>query len=364
MNSAPQIVLVSADKGLSQQIRDALAGISALPPLPPTYADGQSLCLDAKAKPDMILLDLGNAKFTDPLSRCRRKFPDAHVTALTENDSGDEKKRLFELGAHAVLARRGVSLGNHLTTQIISALFRKKQLGSCQPDPLLKTTAGDSAALRMSASGSSLKVLNHDLKLRAPLEIIAIAISTGGPQALMNLVPELPKTFPVPIVVVQHIPSNFVASLVDSLKMKSQLQIQVAQEGLELQPGTLTFAAGEHQLAIERNAAGRPCCRLTQDPPENFCRPSADFTFRSLGPSFGAKTLAVIMTGMGTDGARSAKFLRDQYGCIVLGQDQDSCTVFGMPAEAGKIGAVDRFLPLNQIARTLQDLVAEKRSQP
>ncbi len=364
MNPLVQIALVSADAALGQQIRAALAEIKAIPPLPPSWPDVQRLCADVDAKPDMILLDLPGAKALAQLPLCRRQFPLAHLTVLTENDSGDEKKRLLELGAHAVLARRGVSLGNHLTTQIISALFRKKQLGSCQPDPLLKTTAGESAALRMSASGSSLKVLNHDLKLKVPVEIIAIAISTGGPQALMSLVPELPRNFPVPIVVVQHIPSNFVASLVDSLKMKSQLQIQVAHEGLELQPGTLTFAAGDHQLAIDRNAAGRPCCRLTQDPPENFCRPSADFTFRSLGPSFGAKTLAVIMTGMGADGAKGAKLLRDQHGCVVLAQDRQSCTVFGMPAEADKIGAVDRFLPLNQISSALQDLVAEKRSQP
>jgi chemotaxis response regulator CheB len=361
MNPPLQIVLVSPDKGLSQQIREALAGISVLPPLPPTYTDVQSLCLDLAAKPDMILLDLGNGKITDLVRRCRRKFPVAHVTALLESDAAEDKKRWLEAGAHAVLSRRSVSLGNHLTTLIISALFRKKQLGHCRPDPLSQSTLGETKALSMSSSGTGMKVLNTKLRLNAPVEIIAIAISTGGPQALMQLVPELPRDFPIPIVVVQHIPANFVDSLVSSLRAKAQLQIQVAHDGLELLPGTLTLACGDHQLAIERQADGRPVCHLSNDPPENFCRPSADFTFRSLGPSFGASTLAVIMTGMGADGAKSAKVLREKFGCTVLGQDKESCTVFGMPAEADKIGAIDRFLPLNQMAGTLQELVAEKR---
>ena len=184
-------------------------------------------------------------------------------------------------------------------------------------------------------------------------EIVVIGISTGGPAALAKVLPLLPARFSVPVVVVQHIPAGFSETLADSLNQNCVLPVKVGEEGEVIRPGTVYIAPGDKQMKIAP-APGRSgtVLKITQDPPENNCRPSVDYLMRSVAPLYQERALAVIMTGMGSDGVRGLKLMKEQ-GVTVIAQDRASCVVFGMPAEAIKAGLVDVVVPLSGIAREI-----------
>jgi len=187
-------------------------------------------------------------------------------------------------------------------------------------------------------------------------EIVAIAVSTGGPRALADVIPRLPRDFPVPVVVVLHIPSEFTAALVNSLDTKSAVTVSIGEDGMALRPGTVYFAPGGKQMKVETLPCGAdPVLRVTDDPPENHCRPSADYLMRSVADIYGRRSLGVIMTGMGEDGVQGLRSMKYE-GATVIAQDKESCVVFGMPQGAVKAGIVDFVAPLESIS----DLIVER----
>lgn len=187
--------------------------------------------------------------------------------------------------------------------------------------------------------------------------LVAIGISTGGPKALLEMIPALPGNFPVPVVVVQHMPALFTAALAQSLDRKSSLRVVEAADGTPLVPGSVYLAPGGRQLKVSaKSAAGPPCLVLTDDPAENGCRPSADYFFRSVARVFGARAIGVIMTGMGRDGTEGLRLMK-AAGATVIAQNEQSCIVFGMPMEAIKEGVVDYILPLDQIPGEIVRLI-------
>ncbi len=194
-------------------------------------------------------------------------------------------------------------------------------------------------------------------KLKGKPEILAIGISTGGPKALMEVVPFLPAALPVPVLIVQHMPPIFTQALADSLAKKSKVKVREAAEGDILEAGTVYIAPGGlHMRVKSRDAAGRISLEITDDPPVNHCKPSVDYCFKSLTKYFERKVLAVIMTGMGNDGTTGLRLLK-RSGAEVIAQDQATSVVFGMPAEAIKAGVVDQVLPLNRIAARINEIV-------
>ena len=186
------------------------------------------------------------------------------------------------------------------------------------------------------------------------VEIIAIGISTGGPASLPAVLSELPDNFSVPIVIVQHIPPTFVGALVDSLNQKCVIKIQEAKPDMSLEKGTVYLAPGGRQMKLTKRIGQEdPVIAITDDPAENFCKPSVDYLFRSVADLYGQRALGVIMTGMGRDGTEGAKVMKDQ-GASIIAQDEATSIVYGMPMEAAKAGVVDLVLPLDQIAAELK----------
>jgi len=181
-----------------------------------------------------------------------------------------------------------------------------------------------------------------------PVQIVAIGISTGGPNALAEVIPKIPAGFKVPIVIVQHLPANFTNALAESLNQKSNVTVLEATDGMELQAATVYIAPGGKQTKVVKNA-NRFFLEVNNDPPEKHCQPSADYLFRSISKAYGQSALGVIMTGMGNDGTLGLKLMK-RAGAQVIAQDQKSCVVFGMPAEAISAGVTDAVLPLSQIA--------------
>ena len=188
-------------------------------------------------------------------------------------------------------------------------------------------------------------------------EIVAIGISTGGPNALARLLPMLPGDIGVPIVIVQHMPPLFTQSLANSLNSKAALAVKEAQDGDLLCRNTVFIAPGGRQMKLAAAADGQSrVIRLTDDPPENSCRPSVDYLFRSVADHYVGRSTAVIMTGMGNDGTKGLGVLKNA-GAITIAQSAETCVVYGMPKEAIESGAVDIVAPLDDIAEQIRRTV-------
>jgi len=181
-------------------------------------------------------------------------------------------------------------------------------------------------------------------------ELVAIGISTGGPNALAQMMPKLPAALKVPILIVQHMPPVFTQSLAKSLDGKCAIRVREARDGEPLEPGTALIAPGGRQMKIEAGADGLTrVVKITDDPPENNCKPSADYLFRSVARHYVGRATGVIMTGMGSDGFLSLKLMK-RNGATILAQDESSCVVFGMPKAPVEAGIVDVISPLENIA--------------
>jgi two-component system chemotaxis response regulator CheB len=183
------------------------------------------------------------------------------------------------------------------------------------------------------------------------IEVVAIGCSTGGPDALASVVGSLPIDFPVPILVVQHMPPLFTRMFAERLDRSSALPVREAVDGQLLEPGTILVAPGDRHLTVRRRGTS-VCVELTEDPPENYCRPAVDLLFRSAADVFGAGTLACVLTGMGRDGEQGAGRVHAVGGRIVV-QDQATSVVWGMPGAVAKAGLADDIVPLSKVAETL-----------
>lgn len=180
-------------------------------------------------------------------------------------------------------------------------------------------------------------------------EMVLIGVSTGGPNALAGLLPALPGDLGVPVLIVQHMPPLFTQSLAENLTAKCALQVCEAAHGENLEPNTVYIAPGGRQMRLAPGDGGRKMIQITDDPPENNCRPSVDYLFRSVANQFSGRAMAVILTGMGSDGMLGLRLLK-RHGCFVIAQDEPSCVVYGMPKAAVDAGVVDVVLPLEAIA--------------
>lgn len=188
-------------------------------------------------------------------------------------------------------------------------------------------------------------------KIPPKVKIIAIGVSTGGPNALTTLLSAFPANFPVPIVLVQHMPPVFTARLAKRLDKNCQVRVSEGVSGASIKPGQVWIAPGDFHMVLEREGT-RVKIRTNQDHPENFCRPAVDVLFRSVAKIYGAGTLGVIMTGMGQDGLHGCGCIREAGGKIFV-QDQATSVVWGMPGMVANAGLADLVLPLNQLQKEI-----------
>ena len=180
------------------------------------------------------------------------------------------------------------------------------------------------------------------------IDIVAIGVSTGGPNALASLIPNLPPDLPAPVVIVQHMPPVFTRLLAERLAAKSQVGVEEGHQGAVLKPGCAWIAPGDYHMVVA-NDHQQVVLRTHQGPPENSCRPAVDVLFRSVASVYKSHALAVVMTGMGQDGLRGCEHIREAGGQILV-QDQATSVVWGMPGFVANAGLADRVLPLDQLA--------------
>jgi two-component system chemotaxis response regulator CheB len=182
-------------------------------------------------------------------------------------------------------------------------------------------------------------------------EVVCIGVSTGGPTALGAIVPTIPADFPLPILIVQHMPPMFTRLLAERLQASTKLKVEEAAEGALVEPGKILIAPGDYHMRVRKTGL-KTIVTLDQEPPENSCRPAVDVLFRSVEETYGGAAISVVLTGMGYDGLRGVEVLK-AHGAYVIAQDEASSVVWGMPGAVATAGLADAVLPLGGIVPEL-----------
>jgi two-component system chemotaxis response regulator CheB len=220
---------------------------------------------------------------------------------------------------------------------------------------LRKVIAASRAVLRRKSPSGAVQApavppssaAQKDIPRRKP-ELVVIASSTGGPMALQHVLPELPEDFPLPVLVVQHMPPGFTTSFAARLNERCALTVIEACEGMPARRGGIFIAPGGYHLIVSRKGA-ELVCHLTETPPVRSVRPAADVLFMSVAETVGGAVVAVILTGMGKDGLDGVKLLKDK-GAYVIAESKETSVIFGMPGAVIAAGLADEVLPLYEIA--------------
>lgn len=309
-------------------------------------------------RPDVVIFDtdMPESPGTPPLATIRRLYPDLPVIVLTEPTARGAAATIdaLALGAREyVIKPDGNGRGGHPLQALSDELAAR--IGLCGTfDPLPRSGTFQQPAPPVAR--------RRPVERREParVDVLAIGVSTGGPEALMNLVPRLPAGFPIPILIVQHMPPVFTKMLAERLAAKSRIAVIEAGPAQLLSPGTACIAPGNFHMVVERDDDAVRV-RTHQDPPENSCRPAADVLFRSVADVYGSHALAVVMTGMGQDGLRGSERIHLAGGQVLV-QDEASSVVWGMPGFVAKAGLADRIVPLADMGLEIMDRVSRHRA--
>jgi two-component system, chemotaxis family, protein-glutamate methylesterase/glutaminase len=188
------------------------------------------------------------------------------------------------------------------------------------------------------------------------VDAVVIGISTGGPQALKQLIPQLPESFPVPVLMVMHMPIGYTEMYAAKLNELSPLEVREAAEGNEVKTGRVFLAAAGRHLLVQRDASGKVVTHLDARPFSMLHRPSVDVLFQSAAEVYGNRVLGVVMTGMGSDGKQGAAWIKAQGG-LIFTEAESSCVVYGMPAVVMEAGLSDKSVALPDMARAIMEVV-------
>jgi len=316
-------------------------------------------------KPDILTLDIEMPVMNglELLTELQKDYP--HVGAIMlstlTTEGSDMTMRALELGAFDFLLKpqsKGQIEGKQEIKRLLQPLlaaFSRSRIGLSQVGPSKRNSVA--SPFKKPARGPRLSgrsPLTSPTRKTAPRktksEIVTIGISTGGPNALSQMLPRLPGDLGVPVLVVQHMPPVFTKSLANSLNKKCALSVKEAADGENISPNVVYIAPGGKQMKLMAGSDGQNRrIKLTDDPPENSCKPSVDYLFRSVADYYVGRTTAVIMTGMGSDGTKGLAILKEKSAHIIA-QDEASCVVYGMPKAPAELGYVDTIVPLNKIS--------------
>ncbi|MDR1132627.1 MAG: chemotaxis response regulator protein-glutamate methylesterase [Synergistaceae bacterium] len=273
-----------------------------------------------------------------------KPIPVVMVSSLTK-DGGDVTMQALDLGAVDFVTKPSGNVSLDM-----------KKVG----DELRRKVTGASRAIVLGP-----RRVRHSLHAREPLsvlprrdlsrgkpEVLVVAASTGGPMALQEIIPNLSGDFPLPVMIVQHMPPGFTTSFAHRLNERSKLAVTEGCDGMPVRKGTVVVAPGGYHLTVEKKGA-EMFCKLTESPPVRSVRPSADVLFSSVSETVGGGVLALVLTGMGKDGLDGAKLLKDK-GAYVIAESKETSVIFGMPGAVIGAGLADEVLPLYAIAEGLE----------
>ncbi|MGA3346857.1 MAG: chemotaxis response regulator protein-glutamate methylesterase [Terracidiphilus sp.] len=328
-----------------------------------TAADGESaLSAIASLRPDVVLLDV-EMPVMDGLATLRKLRVQGHKTQVIMCSSLTRRGAKVTIealacGASDYVAKPAGQSGREAAILALSQDLIPKILAlTSHPEPVI---AGPPRSLLIAPMAPFPKAP----PISSVPVALAMGVSTGGPAALDILLPALPASFPLPVLIVQHMPELFTRLFAERLNGRCPLEVHEAVEGEPVRAGAIYIAKGNwHMEAIAGARIGSPpTLHLNQGALENHCRPAVDVLFRSVAAVYGAGALAVVLTGMGSDGMLGCRIIRD-HGGSVLAQDQATSTVWGMPGAVASSGLANRILPLGAIAPEILRLASRTHSE-
>lgn len=360
-------VLIVDDMAVFRRIiADALAGVPEVEVVGSASNGKLAMSRMAALQPDLVTLDIEMPEMNgiEVLEAMKSAGINAGVIMLSSLTvrGGEMTVRALELGAFDFLTKPesgspGANLA-HLRSQLlpmIGAFQRRREVAS-----ILRGKRGPGNNVPPAAASLPAGGPVRCWRRRGP-PLVLIGVSTGGPGALAKVVPALPANLGAPVFIVQHMPPTFTQSLAASLEKKSSIPVREARDGEMPQANCAYLAPGGRQMKLASGEKGQMVVRITDDPPENGCRPSVDYLFRSAALNFPGRSVAAVLTGMGADGTEGLRMLK-RGGCYSIAQDEASCIVFGMPREAINAGVVDLVAPIEQVAGAIIRSIREAGS--
>lgn len=313
-----------------------------------------------KLKPDVVLMDIEMPEMDglEALPLMRKSFPKMPIimfSTLTQKGA-TATFRALSLGATDYIGKPTESANLDAAKNAIRSeiLGRVRHFGAAYANIPLTKDGGTNVSTANPLKPIAPRSLQMG-RAKSPIQVVAVGISTGGPNALEKFLPAFPKNFPLPILIVQHMPPMFTKMLADHLNGKCQIEVFEGKPGDTVGPGQAVIAPGGSHMVVVR-AKGALQIATNMGPMENSCRPSVDVMFRSVLDAYGAGTLAVMMTGMGNDGFKACEMIYARGGQI-LAQDEETSVVWGMPGFVAKAGIADAVLPLDRLAPKVMSLV-------
>jgi len=336
-----RVLVVDDSVVIRRLVSDLLAADPAIEVVGTAQNGRVSLAKVAELKPDVVTMDIempdmNGIQAVKELRRTNPRLPIIMFSTLTER------------GASATLEALASGASDYVTKPSnVGSIAQSQQNIREQLIPKIKALAG---TRRLAAAGKPSKIpqptRSRVTRTRA-FGVLAIGCSTGGPDALAHVLPVLPADLGVPVVVVQHMPPLFTRLLAQRLDNQCRLRVSEAEHGDKVVPGRVLIAPGGVHMEVVRKGTDMQI-KLTQDPPENFCRPAVDVLFRTVSAAYGDRVLAAVLTGMGRDGERGGKVIRDAGG-EVYAQDEATSVVWGMPGAVAMAGLADKLLPLDRV---------------
>lgn len=349
-------VLVVDDASLFRRVvSEALSGIPGVEVVGTAANGKQALARAAALQPDLITLDneMPEMNGIEVLEEMRKAGFAGSIIILSSHtvQGGQMTIRALEAGAFEFIAKpEGGSLDENLIKlrdilrPMVQALERRREIRGIlkMKTPVAPSHPGPKAGVVTQVARAAMA------HARSGPPIVLIGVSTGGPNALAQLLPSLPPKIGAPVFIVQHMPPLFTQALAQRLEAASAISVKEARDGDVARSDCAYLAPGGKHMKLTAGPQGEIVIRITDDPPEKNCRPSVDYLFRSAALQFPGRSIAAILTGMGNDGTDGMRVLK-QTGSLTIAQDEASCVVFGMPREAILAGVVDTVLPLSKI---------------
>jgi len=313
----------------------------------------------AQNKTDLVFLDVHMPEMdgVETLKRIRAEFPDVTVVMMSGISSRNTSDTIEALQSGAIdFIRKPDSNDFHannlqLKTDILSVI---KMMELKKSSILFKVSR--QPVIQKPQTQVKLVAQKAPVPQNLSFDVCVIGVSTGGPEALNKLIPAIPANFPIPILVVQHMPPHFTRSLAESLSKKSKLRVIEAPENELIRRGTVYIAPGGKHMVV-RNSGNSFVVGHSDSPPENSCKPSVDVLFRSVASYYSGGVLAIVLTGMGNDGCSGVRSLKRQK-CYCITQMESSCVVYGMPRAVDEAELSDQSLPIESIATEMVSLTS------
>jgi two-component system chemotaxis response regulator CheB len=345
-------VLVVDDSAFVRKVVSRMLTRSPFIEIVGTARDGQeAMEMVERLKPNVVTLDLV-MPVMDGLEFLRQQMaihPVAVVVCSISHESGAAALEALELGA-VDFVQKPTALATDRIYEIADELVAKvKAAATVSLAPVVPPAAAvRTRDVSVSSSGSPRETQHAD--------IVVIGISTGGPQALRQVIPRFPSDFPVPIAVVLHMPIGYTEMYAQRLNEISALDVMETKNGEVIRPGAMFLAPAGRHLTFVRHDDGSVRAQLDVRPSDTPHRPSVDVMFRSAAEVYGSRVLGVVMTGMGNDGVVGSAHVKAKGGRIIT-EDESSCVVYGMPRSVVEACISDRVAPLNEIATTITEMI-------